>query len=281
MNAEVALIGFPRLQEQIAARVLGLIDLRVEKVTYDQAAAKLENFRLALYFWPDGVETAVQRIRSLRAQTNTPVLIVAARAGQYAAQKSMGEDVEDILTMPLQAEDVARKLARFAGSVTPRDAVSLDAGFINPFVSGTVDTMLNLAGMHCQRTGLRLADNEQIDGGYSGTIELSGNTDGFVSVVFSKDLAHTVSGKVHKSDSASLSEDQICSGLSEFMNLVAGAAKAELNDSRQSFSMSTPQVTCGCVNTTVLSNGTPLFVIEFAADGEPFTMLVCLRDKSA
>jgi len=280
MSAEVALIGFPRLQEQIATRLLEEHDVHVERVNHDEAAARLSLFNLALFFWPDGGEAAVQRLQKMRdEQPNCPIVIVTSHIGQYTAQKEVGQHAEDILLTPLQPHDVSQKLAKYTGAVKQREPVAVDADYVNPFVSATVDTLKQMASMSCERTGLRLSSEATSRGFYSGTIGLSGNAEGFVSVTFSKELATQIVCKMLSMTEAEVTEDDIRDGVGEFMNVVAGAAKAELVNTKHAFSLSIPQVFSGGPHTVAQPRGIPVFIIEFSADGEHFDVLVCLRQK--
>lgn len=281
MSAEVALIGFPRLQEQIASRILAEHDVHAERVTHDEAAARMSMFNLVLFFWPEGGESAVQRLKIMReANTNAcPILLVTSQTGLHTAQKTVGEDAEDYLLTPLQPHDVSQKLAKYAGLLKHTDSRSVDADFVNPFVTATVDTMKQMAGMTCVRTGLRLSQDAASRGFYSGTIGLSGQAEGFVSVTFSKELATKIVCKMLGSAECDVTEEDIRDGVGEFMNVVAGAAKAELVDTKNAFSLSLPQVFSGGPHTAAQPRGIPVFVIEFSADGEPFDVFVCLRHK--
>lgn len=283
MSADVALIGFPRLQEQIATKLLAEHDIHVERVTYEEAAARLELFNFALYFWPDGVEVAVNRLKAMRqaaGDKRTPIIIVASHTGQRTASKSIGEDADDILLTPLQAHDVAQKLAKYAGIAKAKEPVSVDADFVNPFVTGVMDTMKRMAGMTCERTGFRLAPDAHLHGDFTGTVGLSGNAEGFVSMCFSKELATQLVCKMLSVSENEITEGEIRDGVGEFMNVAAGAAKAELMNTKHSFSLSLPQVFSGGSPTAAQPPENPVFVIEFEADGLPFSLSVCMRQMS-
>lgn len=280
MSAEVALIGFPRLQEQIATRLLAEHDVHVEHVGHDEATSRLQMFNMALFFWPDGGEVAVQRLKAMKEGLGDhvcPIVIVTSHTGQYTAQHSVGDGAEDIMLTPLQPHDVSQKLAKYTGVVKPKDTPAVDADYVNPFISATVETLKQMAGMTCERTGLRLAPDATSTGFYSGTIGLSGKAEGFVSVTFSKDLATNIVCKMLSMTTEEITEEDIRDGVGEFMNVVAGAAKAELVNTQHAFSLSIPQVFSGGPHTAAQPRGIPVFVIEFKADGVRFDVLVCLR----
>ncbi|MBK6911672.1 MAG: chemotaxis protein CheX [bacterium] len=282
MSAEVALIGFPRLQEQIATRLLEEHDVHVERVTHDEAGARLAMFNLALFFWPDTGEAAIQRLQKMKEeQPACPIVIVTSHIGQHSAQKEVGQNAEDMMLTPLQPHDVSQKLAKYAGVGKTREAVAVDADYVNPFISGTLDTLKQMAGMTCERKGLRLSSDATASGYYSGTIGLSGNAEGFVSVTFSKELATQVVCKMLSMTEEEITEEDIRDGVGELMNVVAGAAKAELVNTKHAFSLSIPQVFSGGPHTVAQPRGIPVFIIEFLADGAEFDVMVCLRTKHA
>ncbi len=286
MSAEVALIGFPRLQEQIATRLLAEHDVHVERIGHDEAAARLQMFNMALFFWPDGGEVAVQRLKAMKESLGEhvcPIVIVTSHTGQYTAQHSVGGDegAADIMLTPLQPYEVSQKLEKYTGAVKTKELIAVDVEHINPFISGTVDTVTQMAGMNCERVGLRLSSEATSHGYYSGTIGLSGKAEGFVSVTFSKELATTVVSKMLSMTEEEISEEDIRDGVGELMNVIAGAAKAELVNTKHSFQLSIPQVFSGGPHTVAQPRGIPVFVIEFKADDEPFDVLVCLRQKQS
>lgn len=284
MSAEVALIGFPRLHEREATRLLAEHNLRTERVSPDEAAARLSIFSLALFFWPDGGELAVQRLKAMRSSSPDkpcPILIVTSQTGHYSAQKSVGEDADDIMLTPLQSHDVSQKLAKYVGLVDTKESISVDADFINPFVTATLDKMKQMAGTTCERTGLRLSSNATARGYYSGTVDFAGNVDGFVSMTFSKELATKIVSRMRSVTDTEISEEDVRTGVGDFVNVVAEAAKAELADSVSLFSLTPPQVFSGGPHTAAQPLGIPVFMIEFSADGDLFDVLVCLRQKKS
>ncbi|MBU0509284.1 chemotaxis protein CheX [bacterium] len=285
MSIEVALIDFPRLQEQIATRLLAQYDVNTHRLGHKEAADRLTMFNLALFFWPDKADLAAERLSALKKNDPTgsvPVVLVTSEMGRVGAQAVLGaEGAVDVLITPLQPHIVSRKLADLLGLGNREDKVRLDVGYINPFVEATVNTLTQMAGMECERTGLDASTNAVAHGHISGTMGLSGVAEGFVSVTFSTDLARTIVCRMLQIETGEESEDDIRDGVGEFMNMVAGAAKAELANTEHAFQLSLPQVILG-PHSLGQPRGMPVISIQFTTEGLPFEILVCLvprKDK--
>jgi chemotaxis protein CheX len=280
MSIEVALIDFPRLQEQIATRLLAEHHVNVSKITHLEAESRLNMFNLALFFWPDSCSDAALRLQKMKHESHgehVPVVLVTNEAGKLSAESNISpEGATDVLVTPLQPHIVSRKLAKLLGISKNHDETKLDAAYITPFVDGTVETLTQMAGMECIRTGLSLRMDAVTKGDISGTMGLSGAAEGFVSVTFRNDLARKIVCRMLQIQIGEETEEDIRDGVGEFMNMVAGAAKAELRDTPHSFSLSLPNVIVGGPHSVGQLRGVPVIVIEFETEGEPFEVMVCL-----
>lgn len=278
MGKDVALIGFPRLQEQIASRMLADNDLEAKHLSQEEAEKQAGKFELLLFFWPDSGEHKhhFEAIQQSANGTTPPVLIVTSLAGRRVATSLLPDIQDSILTTPLQPHDLQAKLSHFVKIAKPA-SVALNADFINPFVEGTVATLKQMAEMDCVRKNLSLSEDGKTSGDISGTIGLSGEAEGFVSVSFKLDLAQKIVGKMLMLDEGEeASEDDMRDGVGEFMNMVAGYAKAQLADTEHSFMLSIPNVISGGPHSVGQPRGLPVFVIDFETDGSEFHVIVCL-----
>ncbi|MBU0691215.1 chemotaxis protein CheX [bacterium] len=282
MNREVALVGFPRLQEQIATRMLAEHELNATHLTQEEAEKQVSKYGLLFFFWPDSGEHK-HHFKALQSSSNgssPPVLIVASAAGKRSAMSVLPDIQDSILSTPLQPHDLSAKLSHFIKVEKPAASVALNADFINPFVEGTVATLKQMAEMVCVRTNLSLSEDAKTSGDISGTIGLSGEAEGFVSVSFRLDLAQKIVGKMLMlEDGEAASEDDMRDGVGEFMNMVAGYAKAQLANTEHSFMLSIPNVISGGPHSVGQPRGLSLFVIDFETDGSEFHVIVCLVPK--
>jgi chemotaxis protein CheX len=284
MSIDVALIDFPRLQEQIATRLLSTHQITVHRLDHTEAAARLEMFQLALFFWPDAGGDAHARLEHIRANEkakNVPVVLVASEVGKRNAESILGKgEAADILVTPLQPFLVSRRLASLLGLHKESAPVHLEAAWVNPFIEATIETLHQMAQVDCKRTGLAMRTDAFTKGLISGTMGLSGVAEGFVSITFNDTVARKIVCKMLQVPMGEETDDDIRDGVGELMNVIAGQAKAELVNTDHSFMLSLPTVIVGGPHSVGQMRGVPVMVIEFSADGEPFEVMVCLVSKS-
>jgi chemotaxis protein CheX len=208
-----------------------------------------------------------------------PVLLVASESGRRQIENDLQQaDVADILVTPLQPHVISRALSQYLGVQKPKPQ-SVDAGYVSPFVEGTVDTMKQMAQLECTRSNLSVKLDGKSSGDISGVMGLSGSAEGFVAVTFKNNLARKIVAKMLMANPPELTEDDIRDGVGEFMNMVAGAAKAQLVNTEHGFSLSLPTVIVGGPHSVGQPRGLPVICIEFATEGEKFEVLVCLHPK--
>jgi len=280
MSTAVALIDFPRLQEQIASRLLAEYNVEITRLSHSEAAARLDMFNLALFFWPDACAEAAERLNQLRSKEEAkkvPVVLVTSEMGKRNAESVLGPEMAaDILVTPLQPYIVSKKLAGLLGVKKDNGTSRLNVSYINPFIEATTDTLKQMAGIECVRTGLTLRMDGNTTGFISGTMGLSGPAEGFVSVTFNDLLARTIVCRMLQVQLGEETDDDIQDGVGELMNMIAGHAKAELVHTEHSFQLSLPNVIVGGPHSVGHLRGVPVVVIEFTAEGVPFEVMVCL-----
>jgi chemotaxis protein CheX len=283
MSVEVALVDFPRLQEQIASRILSEYKVNIHRLDHREAAARLDLFNLVLFFWPDMCEQTAGRLKELRERglgQKVPYALVASETGSRSAQKILGStDLPEILLTPLQPAMVSRKLGIMMGLIKPESKAKLDASYVNPFIQATVETLKQMAGMDCARTGLSLRLDAATKGYVSGTMGLSGPAEGFVSLTFDDQLARTIVCRMLQIQPGEEKDEDVRDGVGELMNMIAGSAKADLANTDHSFMLSIPAVIMGGPHTVGQLRGVPVIIIEFHAEGQKFEVMVCLRPR--
>jgi chemotaxis protein CheX len=281
MSVSVALIDFPRLQEQIASRLLAEYSAEVHHVDHLEAAACLDTYNLALYFWPESSTDAAERLQQLRSKesaVHVPVVIVTSEAGKGVVEKVLPSGTAaDILVTPLQPHVVSRKLAALLGIRKEQPSTRLDVQYINPFVEATLETLHQMADMDCLRNSVNLRFDGSTQGFISGTMGLSGPAEGFVALTFDDALARKVVCRMLQIQPGEESEDDIRDAVGELMNMIAGRAKAELVNTDHGFQLSLPSVIVGGPHTVGKARSMPVVVIEFVtAESEKFEVMVCL-----
>lgn len=280
MSVSVVLIDFPRLQEQIAMRLLTEFSSDVQRLNYSEAAARLDTFNLALYFWPDMGSDAAERLQQLRAKEENkqvPVVVVTSEIGKQNAEKALTAGMaSDILITPLQPHLVSRKLGILLGVRKDPHSTRMDVHYINPFIEATVDTLKQMAHMECNRTGLSVKMDGSTKGYISGAMGLSGPAEGFVAVTFQDRLARKIVCRMLQVQPGEETEDDIRDAVGEVMSMIAGQAKAELVHTDHAFQLSLPTVIVGGPHSVGKVRGTPVVVIEFTTEGEKFEVMICL-----
>ena len=282
MSAEIALVGFPRLQGQIAMRMLQAHDVVTQLIPHTVAAKEIENFDLTMFFWPDagGQTASLKAIRTLADSAHRQLLVVTSAVGKRSLREVYGDSDDDLLMTPIQPYELTAKISSRLKLHKKSRPESVDVAFLNPFVEGTVATMKQMANLECERTGLGLNTDARCKGDISGTIGLSGDAEGFVSVSFSDSLARKIVAKMLMMDEGeTVADEDIQDGVGEFMNVVAGFAKAKLVDTEHSFMLSIPNVIYGGPHNVGQPRGIPVFAIDFKTEGEDFHVLVCLMSK--
>lgn len=283
MSIEVALIDFPRLQEQIVTRLFAQHDANVRRVDYHEAAARLGVFDLALFFWPDTGADAASRLMQIRSNEDgkdVPIVVVASEVGKRNAEASLGRSTQlEFLLTPLQPQLVARKLAHILGPHKEAPAHHVDAAYVNPFIEATLDTLKQMADIDCQRTGLSLRTEASTKGFISGVMGLSGAAEGFVAITFNNELARKIVCHMLQIQPGEEKDEDVRDTVGELMNIISGAAKAELVNTAHSFQLSLPTVIVGGPHSVGQIRGVPVIVIEFTAQGDTFEVMVCLMPR--
>lgn len=287
MSTKVALIDFPRLQEQITTRLLAEHDITTQRMSYHEAMDVLSEFNLGLFFWPDAGNDAPDRFSHLHKQNNgstIPLVIVSSELGRRNAEMTLGKgQALEYLVTPLQPQIVAAKLSKILGLERPStaDSAHLDVAYVNPFISATLSTLKQMAGMECHRTNLELRQDARSRGDISGVMVLSGGVEGFVAFTCPDSLARKVVCRMLQVEPGEETEEDIMDGIGEVMNMIAGAAKAELVGTKKVFQLNIPNVIVGGPhNLGQPRMGAPVVVIEFETEGDKLEVLVCMKERS-
>jgi chemotaxis protein CheX len=280
MKYKVALIDFPRLQEQIVTRILHDQDAQGQPMSNSEVTAQFGSMNLALYYWPDGVSDALSRLQKVQksAEANQiPVAIIATATGTHHLELTVCPHTPlKILTTPLQPIFASRKIAELLGTKVHVPVASVNVAYINPFVSATLDTLKQMAGMDCERTGLVARTDAVSKGDISGIMGLSGPSEGFVGITFRNETARKIVCRMLDIPIGKEEDADIRDGVGEMMNIIAGRAKADLVNTEHSYTLSPPNVIVGGPHSIGQVRGQPVIVIEFKVEGEPFEVMISL-----
>ncbi len=118
----------------------------------------------------------------------------------------------------------------------------MKAEYINPFMKSLQNTFATMVNCEVRRTGLSLKDHTTPHHEISGVIGLSGKAIGTVVLSLSKEVAVQAASTMLMAEYTELNDDVI-DAVGELTNMVAGAAKAELE--QYDLSISLPNVITG------------------------------------
>lgn len=150
--------------------------------------------------------------------------------------------------------------------------------YINPFITAASQAFETMLGREIRRGALLLKEDTNVRHEISGVIGLSGNAVGTVVLSFSESVALNAAGTMLMCEMTEINGDVI-DAVGELTNMVAGAAKAQLEHLQLSISL--PNVITGRGHEVRFpSNVTPI-VIPFESDWGPLTLEVGLSDVRA
>ena len=150
--------------------------------------------------------------------------------------------------------------------------------YINPFISSlrhTFDTMLSC---EARRGDMVLKENNQAQHHVSGVIGLSGKAVGTVVVSFSEPVALQAASTMLLTEFTEI-DDEVLDAVGELTNMVAGAAKAELEE--YDLMSSLPNVITGSGHEVHFPSDVTPVSISFDTDWGPLTLEVGFTEVAA
>lgn len=142
--------------------------------------------------------------------------------------------------------------------------------FINPFVASTQSVFQTMLGCTLSRGQLALKHDHAPMYEVSGLIGLCGKCQGMVVVSLGRDTAIHLAGVLLGERPAALNAD-VLDAVGELTNMIAGAAKSQLESYKLSIGL--PTVICGKGQSIKFPSGSPPMVIPFESEYGP----VCVQ----
>ncbi|MBI5060034.1 chemotaxis protein CheX [candidate division KSB1 bacterium] len=283
MNPKIALIDFPRLQEQIAARILNEQDIDTASATSNDLQQAIDKCQLALFFWtanrPD-VKARYDLVASARAALELPLLLVTTESGIKSAETVLiGQPTPEFLVTPLQPQLMNAKIKSILGlPETAADDDMREFQYVKPFVTATVQTLKQMAGLDCAKTKVELRADARSQGDASAIMALAGKVEGFLAVSCSQQLAKAIARNMLELQEGQETEEDIIDSLGEIINIIAGSAKPDLMNTEHAFQLNIPNVVIGGPHRLGQPrSGVPIVVLAFMVGGMPFEVVVCIR----
>lgn len=145
--------------------------------------------------------------------------------------------------------------------------------FINPFIVSLKNAFQTMLGCEARRGDVRLKQDKHAEHPISGIIGLSGLAVGTVVVSFSKQVALKAASTMLMSEATEVNDD-VLDAVGELTNMVAGAAKAQLEQFQLMVSL--PNVITGEAHEVHFPSDVIPFAISFDTDWGPVTLEVGL-----
>jgi chemotaxis protein CheX len=148
------------------------------------------------------------------------------------------------------------------------------ADYINPFLSSTSSVFSQMLGVTVTRLPPYLRDGHWPMYGVTGVIGLTGKTTGTVAISVTKEMALAITGRL-LGDAPTEINSCVVDAIGELANMIAGAAKAQLE--QMELSLGLPTVITGkstCISFP--SNATPIS-IPFSSELGDFVVEVGFR----
>ena len=231
--------------------------------------------------WEFSDNTATEYvIRSKKEYPKVPIILLATKQKAGTTFSGMKAGASGVVNKPFEPKELVRAVANALKSSTEKKQ-KVNVEFINPFIDATRNVFQTMCGVDIQRKKLFLKDNYKMMGDVSGVMGLSGTATGSVVVSLSKELACTFVGKMLGEPPSEELTTDVCDGVGEIINMIAGQAKAMLVKTKYHFTISIPSVVSGPGHEISHKKGTPNIVVLFEAIGQPFALQVCLCPTDA
>ncbi len=242
----------------------------------EEATAALSDQSVFLIDWEFSDNTATNLVvHSKKIKPKVPVLLLATKQKAGTTFSGMKAGASGVVNKPFDPEELVRAVANALKSTAGKKQ-KVNVEFINPFIDATRNVFQTMCGVEISRKKLFLKEDYRMMGDVSGVMGLTGTATGSVVVSLSKDLACTIVGKMLGEDPSNDLTDDVCDGVGEIINMIAGQAKAMLVKTKYHFTISIPSVVSGSSHEISHKKGTPNIVVLFEALGQPFSLQVCL-----
>ena len=239
---------------------------------------------------PEGVDAILVELRAdngfadkisgLRAASrfkNIPVLGVVESSAKDLVAVADTAGASDHFFLPLDPKNLSAKIGDLLRPVGKNGNVNVD--IMKPFIASTIDIFSTMAQIKVEQKELFLKKDYKMFGDLSGVIGLSGEAVGSAVISFSEELARKFVAKMLQDEPDNLSMDDVRDGVGEFINMIAGGAKAALTATPYHFRISIPTVVQGHGHEISHRRDTPCIAVVFSANGDEFAVQLSLAPK--
>ena len=161
---------------------------------------------------------------------------------------------------------------RMIGSLEARKS-GMRVEYINPFIGALKNTFGTMLGREVERGEIYLKDDNSPKYQISGVIGLSGKAVGTVVMSLSRDVALQAASTMLMTEATEL-DDDVLDAVGELTNMVAGGAKAELEEYKLTVSL--PNVITGRDHDVHFPSHVTPICVPFTSDWGPLSLEVGL-----
>ncbi len=244
----------------------------------DELSGAVEEGCMVLVDWEFDAEVGGQMVTAAKkAKEETPVLLLCTKQKSGTTFAGMKAGAAGIVNKPLDPDDLVRTVAAALRNAKGAKKQSVNVEFINPFIDATRNVFSTMCGIDTKRKKLFLKEDHKMVGEVSGVMGLTGSATGSVVISMPGKLACMLVGRMLGEQPAEELNNDVCDGVGEIINMIAGQAKAMLVKTRYHFKISIPSVVKGLGHEISHKKGTPNIVVLFESEGgQEFALQVCL-----
>jgi chemotaxis protein CheX len=273
----------------IIVRLLGSIGVKeIVEACDGQEALQLfeqQTFDLVVTDWEMPGNSGVEVIRAIRAKgSQVPIIMVTVNTESKQVRKAIEAGASDFLGKPFKADVLQGKLERFCQHINALKQLKQNTGsamrveYMNPFITSVISLFDTMLDTKLTRGQPFVKDTMQPEHEISGIIGLTGKAKGVVVLSLSTKSALGAAGVLLGEQSESVDADVI-DAVGELTNIVAGGAKAQLEQLEMSISL--PTVITGKDHSVAFPSNVPPVCIPFDCKWGPVTVEVGLVEQAA
>jgi chemotaxis protein CheX len=153
----------------------------------------------------------------------------------------------------------------------------MDVRFVNPVLDSITNVLSTMANMQPKAGNPALKTDDRAHGVVTGIIDLKGEqATGSVAISFSKSVALDIAKRMLRMETEELN-DMVKDLVGEIANMMAGGAKARLQDKGFDFDLTLPSVLAGEGHQVKHSVNGSTIILPFHTDSGDFFVEICFK----
>lgn len=153
----------------------------------------------------------------------------------------------------------------------------MDVQLVNPFIDATLHVLSSLAFTQAHVGTPYIKKDTVAQGDVSGVVGLSGETNGTISVTFSRKCILTIVSKMFGEEIVEIN-DEVKDAVGEILNIVSGNGRQKLQGMGKTLKGGIPTVITGKNHIITHVTSKPVIAIPFSTENGDFTFEVCFEN---